>query len=169
MPWLYNAPHSRIGFIVSHFGLCFVHGHFRDAEVKLDLNEDDPAESSIEVVVDAKSMTTDFQRRDDTVKGENYLETDLYPTITFKSTRVEPRGDNRYALIGDFTLHGVTKELVLDTTYAGEATDARGTTLRGLAARGHIRKSDFGIKGNPLEPNIAEDIQIVIDVELHDR
>jgi polyisoprenoid-binding protein YceI len=169
MPWLYNAPHSRIGFIVSHFGLCFVHGHFREADVRLDINEDDPSESSIEVTIDASSLTTDLQRRDDAVKGEHYLETDLYPTISFKSRRVEPRGESRYALIGDFNLHGVTKELVLDTVYAGEATDARGTTLRGLAARGLIHKSDFGIKGNPLEPNIGEEIQLVIDVELHDR
>ena len=58
---------------------------------------------------------------------------------------------------------------MLDTVYAGEATDARGTNLRGLAARGLIRKSDFGIRGNPLEPNIGEEIQLVIDVELHDR
>ena len=169
MPWLYNAPHSRIGFIVSHFGLCFVHGHFREADVQLDINEADPAESHVEVTIDASSLTTDLDRRDDAVKGEHYLETDLYPTITFKSRRVESRGENRYALIGDFTLHGVTKELVLDTTYAGQATDARGTTLRGLAARASIKKSEFGIKGNPLEPNIAEEIQLVIDVELHDR
>ena len=167
MAWTYNASHSRVGFVVSHFGLTFVHGHFRDADVKLDINEDDPSESSVEVTIDARSMTTDFERRDDAVKGENYLETDQYPTITFKSTRVEPRGDNRYALIGDFTLHGVTKELALDTTYAGEATDARGTTLRGLAARASIKKSDFGIRGSPLEPNVAENIDIVIDVELH--
>src|SRR5436190_6324837 len=146
MPWLYNAPHSRIGFIVSHFGLCFVHGHFREADVRLDVNEDDPAETSVEVTINAKSLTTDLERRDEAVKGENYLETDLYPTITFKSTRVEPRGDNRYDLIGDFTLHGVTRQLVLDTTYGGQATDARGTTLRGLAARGKIHKSDFGIR-----------------------
>ena len=169
MPWLYNASHSRIGFIVSHFGLCFVHGHFREADVSLDVNDEDPAETSVEVTINAKSLTTDLERRDDAVKGENYLETDLYPTITFKSTRVEPRGDNRYDLIGDFTLHGVTRELVLDTTYAGQATDARGTTLRGLAARGKIRKSDFGIRGSPLEPNVADEIELVIDVELHDR
>jgi len=167
MPWSYNASHSRIGFIVSHFGLTFVHGHFREADVKLDINEDDPSESSIEVTIDARSMTTDFERRDDAVKGENYLETEQYPTIAFKSTRVEPRGDNRYALVGDFTLHGVTKPLTLDTTYAGEAVDARGNTLRGLAARASIKKSDFGIRGSPLEPNVGENIELVIDVELH--
>ena len=169
MPWKYDNPHSRIGFIVSHFGLTFVHGHFQNAEVKLDLDESDPTRSNIEVVIDAASMTTDFERRDTNVKGEHYLETHLFPTITFKSTRIEPRGKDHYALIGDFTLHGVTRELALDTTYAGEATDARGTTLRGLAARASINKSDYGIKGNPLEPNVGEKIQLVIDVELHDR
>jgi polyisoprenoid-binding protein YceI len=169
MPWLYNDGHSRIGFIVSHFGLTFVHGHFRNAEIKLDVNDEDPTKSTVEVVIDASSLTTDNERRDTNVKGEHYMEVDLYPTITFRSTRIDPKGENQYALIGDFTMHGVTKELALDTRYYGQATDARGTTLRGLAARGTIRKSDFGIQGNPLEPNVAEEIQLVIDVELHDR
>jgi polyisoprenoid-binding protein YceI len=168
VPWRYDKPHSRVGFIVRHFGLTFVHGHFRDYEVKLDLDEDNPTRSTIEVTIDPKSMTTDVERRDDATKGENYLETDQFPIITFKSKRVEARGDNRYAIVGDFSLHGVTKELTLDTTYAGEAVDARGTKLRGIAGRATIRKSDFGIKGNPLEPNVAEEIQLVIDVELRD-
>lgn len=168
MPWRYDDPHSRIGFIVTHFGLTFVHGHFQKANIKLDVNADDPTKTTVEVVVDAASLTTDFERRDNMVKGENYLETDLYPTITFTSTRIEPRGENRWAMIGDFTLRGITRELALDTSYAGEATDARGTKLRGIAARGMIHKSDFGIRGNPLEPNVGEDIQIVIDVELRD-
>ena len=168
MPWRYDMPHSRVGFIVKHFGLTFVHGHFRDYEVKLDLDEVDPTRSSIEVVIDATSMTTDVQRRDDATKGENYLETDQFPTISFKSKRIEPRGENRYGIVGDLSLHGVTRELTLDTTYAGEAVDARGTKLRGIAGRTTIRKSDFGIRGNPLEPNVAEEIQLVIDVELRD-
>ena len=169
MPWHYDGGHSRVGFIVKHFGLTFVHGHFRNAEVKLVYHDDDLTKSSVDVTVDAASLTTDHERRDTAVKGEHYMEVDLFPTITFKSTRIEPRGDNRYALIGDFTLRGITKELTLDTTYNGEATDARGVTLRGITARGGIRKSDFGIRGNPLEPNVAEEIEILIDVELHDR
>jgi polyisoprenoid-binding protein YceI len=169
MPWHYDNPHSRIGFVVSHFGLTFVHGHFQKADVQLDLNQEDPTKTTVEVVIDAASMTTDFERRDTNVKGEHYLETDQYPTITFKSKRIEPRGENRYALVGDFTLHGVTRELTLDTTYAGETTDARGIGLRGLAARAAINRSDYGIKGSPVEPNVDERIEIVVDVELHDK
>jgi polyisoprenoid-binding protein YceI len=169
MPWHYDNPHSRIGFIVSHFGLTFVHGHFQKAEVKLDVDEADPTKSTVDVVIDAMSMTTDFERRDNNSKGEHYLEADQFPTITFKSKRIEPRGENRYALIGDFTLHGVTKELTLDTTYAGETTDARGIGLRGLAARATINRNDYGIKGSPVEPNVGEKIEILIDVELHDK
>jgi len=170
MPWDYDFPHSRIGFVASHFGLTLVHGHFQRADITLEIDDDDPTKSTIEAAIDAASLTTDFQRRDDAVKGQDYyLEVGRYPTITFKSKRIERRGDNRYAVIGDFTLHGVTSELVLETTYSGEATDARGITLRGLAARATIRKSDFGIRGSPLEPNIAEEIQIVLDLELHER
>jgi polyisoprenoid-binding protein YceI len=169
MPWHFDNPHSRIGFIVSHFGLTFVHGYFEKAEVKLDLDEHDPTKSTVDVLIDAASMTTNFERRDTNARGEHYLEADQYPTITFKSKRIEPRGENRYALVGDFTLHGVTKELTLDTTYAGETVDARGIGLRGLAARASINRKDYGIVGSPVEPNVGEKIEILIDVELHDR
>jgi polyisoprenoid-binding protein YceI len=170
MPWDYDFPHSRIGFITRHFGLTIVHGHFEKADVRVDLDESDPTKASIEATIDAASLTTHFARRDEAVIGEHYLDAERYPTITFKSKRIEPRGDNRYAVVGDFTLHGVTKELVLDTTYAGEVTDARGVTLRGLAARASIKKSDFGIKGSPADPTaVAEEMQIVLDVELHKR
>ena len=170
MPWEYDAPHSRIGFVARHIGLTFVHGYFRKAEVKVDLNEADPTKSSLEATIDAASLTSDFERRDDAVKGENYLDVERFPTITFKSKRVEPRGENRYAIIGDFTLHGVTKELALDTEYFGEIQDARGNTLRSLAARGTIRKGDYDIHGSPIDPHaVAEEIQLVIDAELYKR
>jgi polyisoprenoid-binding protein YceI len=170
VPWEFDAPHSRIGFIARHLGLTFVQGYFRKADVKVDLNVADPTKSSIAATIDAASLTSDFVRRDDAVKGENYLDVERYPHITFTSKRVEPHGEQRYAIIGDLTLHGVTRELVLDTEYFGEVTDARGNTLRGLAARGKIRKGDFDIHGSPADPHaVAEEIQLVIDAELYNR
>jgi len=170
MAWDYDFPHSRIGFITSHFGITTVHGHFRSAEIKLDYDDDDPTKSQLEAIIDVTSLTTDFPRRDEAVMGEHYLDAENHPTITFKSKRVEQRAPNRYAVVGDLTMRGVTRELVLDTTYSGEVTDARGNVLRGLAARAEINKSDFGITGNPREPgNIFEVIKLVLDVELHKR
>jgi polyisoprenoid-binding protein YceI len=170
VPWEYDAPHSRIGFLARHIGLTFVHGYFRKADVKVDLDVADPTKSSIEATIDAASLTSDFARRDDAVKGENYLDVERFPTITFKSKRVEPRGNSRYAVIGDFTLHGVTREIVLDTEYFGEVTDPRGNTLRSLAARATIRKGDYDIHGSPADPHaVAEEIQLVIDAELYNR
>jgi polyisoprenoid-binding protein YceI len=170
MSWEYDAPHSRIGFIARHIGLTFVHGYFRKADVKVNLDETNPTQSSIEATIDTASLTSDFERRDDAVKGENYLDVERFPTITFKSKRVEPRGDNRYAIIGDFTLHGVTRELTLDTEYFGETSDPRGNTLRGLAARATIRKGDFDIHGSPADPRaVFEEIQLVIDAEIYKR
>jgi polyisoprenoid-binding protein YceI len=170
VPWEFDAPHSRIGFIARHIGLTLVQGYFRKADVKVELNDVDPTKSSLEAIIDAASLTSDFERRDDAVKGENYLDVERYPSITFKSKRVEPSGENRYAIIGDLTMHGVTNEVVLDTEYFGEATDPRGNTLRGLAARGKIRKGDFGIHGSPADPHaVGEEIQLVIDAELYKR
>ncbi|MEA2639102.1 MAG: hypothetical protein QOF51_496 [Chloroflexota bacterium] len=169
MAWRYDLGHSRIGFIVRHFGLTIVHGYFPKADVQLDYHVDDPTKSTMDVTIDAASMTTGNERRDNnTIHEPEYLDADRYPTITFTSTRVEPRGENRYAIVGDFTLRGVTREIVLDTTYAGEATDARGTKVRGLAARTSINKSDYGITGNVIENNVGEMIELEIDVELRD-
>jgi polyisoprenoid-binding protein YceI len=170
MPWEYDFPHSRIGFAARHIGLTIVQGHFQKADVKLDLNEDDPTKSSLSVTIEAASLTSAFPRRDDAVIGENYLDAQSFPTITFVSKRIEPRGEDRYDIIGDFTLHGVTRELALNTTYFGETTDPRGVTLRGLAARATISKSDYGIKGSPADPlAVADEIQIIVDAELHKR
>ncbi len=88
MPWEFDAPHSRIGFIARHLGLTFVHGYFRKAEVTVDLDEADPTRSRVAATIDAASLTSDFPRRDDAVKGENYLDVERYPTITFTSTRI---------------------------------------------------------------------------------
>ena len=170
MPWEFDAPHSRIGFTARHLGLTLVHGYFRKASVSLNLDASDPTRSSVEATIDAASLTSDFERRDDAIKGENYLYVERFPTITFKSKRIEARGDNRYAIVGDFTMHGVTKELTLDTDYFGETTDARGNTLRGLAARATINKKDFGINGSPADLRaVADEIQLVIDAELYNR
>jgi polyisoprenoid-binding protein YceI len=168
MAWVYDFPHSRIGFIATHFGLTTVHGHFQKADVKVDVNDADPTKSTLEASIDVGSLTSFFPRRDEAVLGENYLDAEHFPTATFKSKHVEARGDNRYAIVGDLTLHGVTREVTLDTEYRGETTDARGVTLRGLAARGAIHKKDFGINGSPNDPlAVSAEIQIVLDVELH--
>jgi polyisoprenoid-binding protein YceI len=168
MPWEYDFPHSRIGFAAKHIGVTIVHGYFQKADVKLDLNEADPTKSSLDVSIDAASLTSAFPRRDDAVIGENYLDAPNFPTIRFVSKRIEPRGENRYDIVGDFTLHGVTKELALDTTYGGEVTDPRGNTIRGLAARATISKKEFGIKGSPADPlAVSDEIQIIVDAELH--
>jgi len=166
MAWRYDGPHSRVGFIVKHFGITMVHGHFRDVEVNMDFNEEDIAKSSVDVTIQSASFTTGFERRDTHTHGDDYLGTAEFPTITFKSKRIEPRGENQYAMIGDFTLRGITREISLDTTYAGEAIDAHEVRIKGVAARGTIKKGDYGIRGNPLEANVGEDIQLVIDVEL---
>src|SRR6188472_2704575 len=104
MAWRYDGPHSRVGFIVKHFGLIMVHGHFREVEVNMDFNEADMTKSSVDVTIQSASFTTGFERRDTHTNGDDYLGTAEFPTITFKSKRIEPRGENLYAMIGDFTL-----------------------------------------------------------------
>lgn len=167
MPWEFDLPHSTIGFSINHLGICTVYGRFEDAEVTLDLEADDPTKWSIKAVINAASLTTLFPRRDHDVKGSRYLSVEEFPTITFESRYVERRGD-RFAVIGPFTLHGVTKEIELEVTYNGDVVDRiqnREVTKRGVSAQATINRLDFGV-GEPMPPaTVGHEIRFLLEME----
>lgn len=170
MPWVYDPTHSVIAFDNKHLGIARVMGWFKSADVTLHIDEEDPIRSSVQAVIDAASIDTGNERRDDTLRGDIYLDVARFPTIEFRSTRVERRGE-RYAIIGDLTLHGVTREVVLDAVYNGEVVDQRGTVRRGLSASTAIRRSDFDVSTTLVEGILmaAEEVELSIEVEAGKR
>lgn len=151
MTWEFDPVHSAIEFENGYLGILTVRGRFMRVEAQLDLDEEDPTRSSISATLDAASIETHNQRRDDTLRSADYLDVERFPTIEFRSTRVERRAD-RYGVIGVMTIHGVSREVEMDTVFNGEVVDGRGICRRGFTASVTISRSDFGVHVNAPEP-----------------
>ena len=163
MNWQYDKNHSTIGFRTRHLGISTVRGYFTDADVKLNLEGDDPTKWSMNATIQAASIDTGIERRDDHLRSESYLDVAEFPTITFETRRVEPRGEG-FALIGSFTMHGVTKELELAATFNGEAVD-REVHKRGFSAQGTVDRFAFGV-GDPTGSwSVAPEIHFELEME----
>ncbi|MEA2639694.1 MAG: hypothetical protein QOF51_1088, partial [Chloroflexota bacterium] len=168
MGWELDESHSQVTFAAYHMGLATVHGVFTAFDAAIEFDAADVTRSSVAATIDATSLSTFNQRRDDEVKGDRYLDTAAYPTITFKGARIEQRGD-RYAIIGDLTMRGVTRQVELDTIFNGEAVDGQGRARCGFSGTASISRYDFGIRTSPVDAIVrfpVERVDINIDIEL---
>lgn len=170
MTWEFDPVHSTIAIENGYLGILTVHGKFTRAEATLDLVDSDPTKSSVSATIDASSIETHNQRRDDTLRSADYLDVEHFPTIEFRSARIERRGD-RYGVIGNLTIHGVTREVELNTTFNGEIVDGRGIRRRGFTAAVTISRSAFGVHVNAQEamPTSADAIGIHLEVATIER
>jgi polyisoprenoid-binding protein YceI len=130
----------------------------------------DPTSVEIEATIDASSINTRSDMRDKHLKSPDFLDVAKFPTITFKSTKIEPDGDGKWKVTGDLTLHGVTKPVVLEVTGpAPEIKDPYGNPRRGASATTKINRQDFGIKFNKALDSgglvVGNEIPITVDVE----
>ena len=164
MPWEYDAGHSQVTWTVKYVGLSLVHGLFRRMDAQLDVEDDDPTKWSATVTIDAASVESGIDRRDEVMRGEEYFEVDKYPTITFKSKSIERDGD-QYRVRGDVTLHGVTREIALTGKHVGDAVDPRGVRRRGLSGEAMIRRSDFNLHSPPLPQSMSDEVWLRIEVQ----
>jgi polyisoprenoid-binding protein YceI len=143
-----------------------VRGAFTKLSGTVQYDPKDPAKTSIDVTIDANSIDTRIEKRDNDVKGPNLLDTANYPTITFKSKRVELAGSGKLKIVGDLTIHGTTKEVVLDVDGpSGPIKDPRGNQKMGASGTTTIKRQDFGVSGMP-SAVIGDDIAITLDVEV---
>src|SRR4030095_6829877 len=101
--------HTQVEFSAKHFGMMTVRGHFREVTTTGNIDPQQPENSAIEVTIAVASLTTNNPQRDNDLRSSYFLELDKYPEITFKSTKIEPTGDNHFRLIGDLTIKGITK------------------------------------------------------------
>jgi polyisoprenoid-binding protein YceI len=138
MAWNIDAPHSRVGFAVKHMMVSTVKGHFTVFSGTLNVDEANPANSWVEAEIDASSIDTRDAGRDGHLRTADFLDVEKFPKITFKSTRIEPIGGNEYTIIGDLTLHGVTKSVVLKAEYSGIIKDPYGLNRAGFEAHTKI-------------------------------
>jgi polyisoprenoid-binding protein YceI len=167
--WALDPTHSAVGFSAKHMMITTVKGRFDKFDVKLDLDENDPTNSSVEAIIDAASLETWESRRNNHLLSADFLEVEKYPTITFKSKRVERAGEDHYRVIGDLTIRDVTREVELDTAMEGRAVSPWGKEVIAFEANTSINRKDFGLKWNvALETGgmlVGDTVKIDIQIE----
>jgi polyisoprenoid-binding protein YceI len=170
MPWQMDKAHSDIQFAVRHMMISTVRGRFEEFDGTFDVNEADPTQSKIEVVIQAASINTKEPQRDADLRSPNFLDVEKYSTLTFKSTRIEKIDDAQARMIGDLTIKDITKEVVLDVEYAGQAKSPWGTVSAGFTATTKIDRKDWGLTYNAvLETGgvlVGDEVNINIELEL---
>jgi polyisoprenoid-binding protein YceI len=172
MPWQIDPMHTQVEFSAKHFGMMTVRGHFREVATTGQIDPNNLAASSLEVTINVASLTTNNPQRDNDLRSSNFLELDKYPTITFRSTRIEPAGDNRYRLTGDLTIKGITKPVTLEVQQYGEINDPRMGHRVAYSAEGEINRKDFGMEFDMFADNrlvVSHEIKVFVEVELVER
>jgi polyisoprenoid-binding protein YceI len=163
--WQIDPAHSSAQFAVRHLGVSTVRGAFMKVSGSAKYDPNDPSKGSLEATIDTSSVDTHVQMRDDDLRSANFLDVQKYPTITFHSKRTEAAGAGKLRITGDLTIHGVTKEVVLDVEGpSAPMKDPWGNQRIGASASTKINRSEFGVKGAP--GVVGEEITITIDAEL---
>lgn len=163
--WQIDPAHTASQFAVRHLGISTVRGVFEKTGGSVEYDPQAPAKTQIDVSIDAASVNTRVDMRDKDLRSPNFLDVAKYPTITFKSKRTEMGGSGKLKIIGDLTIHGVTKEVALDVEGPSAVmNDPQGNSHMGAEATTKINRKDFGVNGAP--SMVGDDIQITLDVEL---
>jgi polyisoprenoid-binding protein YceI len=163
--WKIDPAHSAAQFAVRHMGISTVRGEFKKVSGSAGYDTADPGKTSLDATIDATTVDTRVDMRDNDLRSRNFLDVQKYPTITFKSKRAEAAGPGKMKITGDLTIHGVTKEVVLDVDGpTSPVKDPRGNFHIGASATTKINRKDFGVNGAP--GMAGDEISITIDAEL---
>jgi polyisoprenoid-binding protein YceI len=167
--WAIDPAHSNVEFGVKHMTFTTVRGRFSGVSGTITLDEQHIEHSSVEVEIDVASIDTRDEKRDTHLRSADFFDVERIPTMTFKSTRVEPTQSGELRVVGDLTIRGVTREVVLDTTMTGRGTNPFGVEVAGFEATTRINRKDFGLMWNvALETGgflVGDEIKITIDIE----
>lgn len=168
--WQLDLYHTQVEFAAKHLGMMTVRGHFADISAVADIDPDHPEAASVEVTIQTASIRTHNEARDNDLRSSNFLEVDKYPTITFKSTRVEPAGTDQYTLAGDLTIKGITHPVALQVIKYGEFNDPGMMGHRiAYSASAQINRKDFGLSFSMMLDGrfvVSDEVQIMIEGEL---
>ena len=165
--WYLDPNHSSAQFAVRHLGISTVRGAFTKLSGVI-VDSPDLSKASVNVTIDASSIDTRVQRRDDDLRSDHFFDVAKFPTITFQSKKVESAGTGKLKVTGDLTMHGVTKEVVLDVDGpTPPMKDPRGTSHRGLSATTSLSRADFGINFDA--GMVGDQVAIQLDVEMVDK
>ena len=163
--WQIDPNHSSAQFSVRHLGVSTIRGAFTKVSGSAQYDASDPTKNSLNATIQAASVDTRVEMRDNDLRSPNFLDAQKFPTITFQSKQVKSVGSGRLQIAGDLTIHGVTKEVTLDVEGpSAPIKDPWGNQRIGASASTKINRKDFGVNGAP--GVVGDDINITIDVEL---
>lgn len=163
--WNIDPAHSAAQFAVRHMGISTVRGEFRKVSGSASYDPANPGKTTIEATIDATTVDTRVDMRDKDLRSPNFLDVEKYPTIIFKSKHTESAGAGKLKITGDLTIHGVTKEVVLDVDGpTAPVKDPRGNFHIGASASTKINRREFGVNGAPTMA--GDELTITIDTEL---
>ena len=164
--WSLDAGHSRLGFTVKHMEISETVGQFDKFDVKITTPNTDFSDATIELTAEAKTVNTYLSMRDDHLRSADFFDVEKHPTITFKSTSVKKAKGNNYVIKGNFTMHGVTKTVVLAGVHNGTTKNRAGADLAGLKISGLIKRSEYRVGVTMPNTVVADEIYLNADLEV---
>jgi polyisoprenoid-binding protein YceI len=170
-PWSIDADHSNVGFKVRHMMVSNVRGAFGKVSGIVDIDDKDLTRSRVDVTIETASISTGVAKRDAHLKSPDFFDVAKYPTMTFVSSKVVAAGENKLKVYGQLTLHGITREVVLDVEGPSKAfKDPWGNIKRGATATARINRKDFGLTWNAAIESggvmVGDEVTIVLEIEL---
>ena len=168
--WRYDDTHAKVGFSISHFGISETEGKFTKFSGTVLSDKPDFSDAKIDITIDVNSINTEAAQRDAHLKSADFFDVAKFPSIVFKSKKLTPSGKNKYKLTGDITMHGVTKEIILDVIYKGTVVDPYKNTKAGFKLSGTLNRNDFGLTWNGKlasgEILVGNEVELMINIEL---
>lgn len=167
--WKFDPYHTQVEFSAKHLGMMTVRGHFTEVTAGGEIYPDQPDRSKIEATINTASIRTHNEQRDRDLRSSNFLEIEKYPTMTFKSTKIEKTGASTYNLTGDLTIKGTTRSVTLEVVNYGEFNDPRMGHRYGYEASAKINRNDFGMNFDAILDGkliVSKEIQIHIEGEI---
>jgi polyisoprenoid-binding protein YceI len=159
-----DKAHARIIASFSHFGLSTSYIQFTDFDAKLSFDPKAPAKGTVEVAINMDGINATVPKFEAHLKSADFFDVAAFPAAVFKSTAVEVTGPNTGRITGNLTLHGITRPVVLDTTFnAGGIHPMTQKATLGFSAKGTVRRSDFGL--GKYAPNVGDEVTLTISTE----
>lgn len=165
--WHADLTHSDVSITARHFMVSKVRGHFNDFAATI-VTAENPLDSSVTATIQAASVDTRNETRDNHMRSPDFMDVEKFPEITFRSTGLFAAGED-YELVGDLTIHGVTHPVTLELEFSGIGPDAYGGTRLGVSARASVLRSDFDMKYNPIMETggavVSDKLDVRIEIE----
>ena len=161
--YILDKGHSTLQFKISHLGISYTYGRFNDFNGSFKFDKDDPAGCAIEIDVSTESIDSNDEGRDKHLRGEEFFHCEKFPSMSFKSTKVEKAGDKTYRVTGDLTILAVTKSVTLRMQKIGEGKGPYGNYRMGFEGNLRIKRSDFGMQA--MIPMIGDEVQLTLGIE----